>query len=81
MNPLVLSLVLIGLNLTHFNAIRLLFVQTMTSLTITTGSRSAANAVGHESSTSWQLLLLRLFLDCGSDSFSSFLEIGFLYFL
>ena len=28
-----------------------------------------------------QLLLLRLFIGCGSDSFLSFLEIGFLHFL
>ena len=45
--PLVLLVLLISLNLTYSNAIRLLFVQTMTSLTLTPGSRSAANAVGH----------------------------------
>ena len=38
---------LISLNLMYSNAIRLLFVQTMTSLTVTPGSRSTANAVGH----------------------------------
>ena len=47
LNPLVLLVLLISLNLTYSNAIRLLFVQTMTSLTLTPGSRSAANAVGH----------------------------------
>ena len=45
--PLVLLVLLISLNLTYSNAIRLLLVQTMTSLTLTPGSRSAANAVGH----------------------------------
>ena len=44
---LVLLVLLISLNVTYSNAIRLLFVQTMTSLTLTPGSRSAANAVGH----------------------------------
>ena len=47
LNPLVLLLLLISLNLTYSNAILLLFVQTMTSLTLTPGSRSAANAVAH----------------------------------
>ena len=47
LNPLVLLVLLISLNLTYFNVIRLLFVQTMTSLTLTPGSRSAAKAVGH----------------------------------
>ena len=47
LNPLVLLVLLISLNLTYFYVIRLLFVQTMTSLTLTPGSRSAANAVGH----------------------------------
>ena len=47
LNPLVLLVLLISLNLTYSNAIRLLFVQTVTSLTLTPGSRSAANAVGH----------------------------------
>ena len=79
LNPLVLLLLLITLNLTYSNAILLLIVQTMTSLTLTPGSRSAANAVTWltQSSVSWQLLLLRLFIGCGSDSFLSFLEIGF----
>ena len=43
----VLLPLLISLNVTYSNAIRLLFLQTMTSLTLTPGSRSAANAVGH----------------------------------
>ena len=43
LNPLVLLLLLISLNLTYSNAILLLIVQTMTSLTLTPGSRSAAN--------------------------------------
>ena len=47
LNPLVLLVLLLSLNLTYFIVIRLLFVQTMTSLTLTPGSRSAANAVGH----------------------------------
>ena len=47
LNPLELLLLLISLNLMCSNTIRLLFVQTMTSLTLTPGSRSAANAVGH----------------------------------
>ena len=47
LNPLVLLLLLISLNLTYSNVILLLFVQPTTSLTLTPGSRSAANAVGH----------------------------------
>ena len=50
-----LSHLLGSLNHTYSKAIRLLFVQTTTSLTLTPGSRSGANAVGHVifSSISW----------------------------
>ena len=34
-----------------------------------------------DASARWQLLLLRLFIGCASDSFLSFLEMGLLHFL